>query len=109
MAKDYPLRIEAGATFTRQFRLTNKIDASLFDFTDYTAKVQIRHYPSTSLVLEVIPTIDIPTAVITLTFIATQTSTLVEDNYYWGMELYGPSQTIRLVEGKVAVTPEVVY
>lgn len=109
MAKDYPLRIEAGATFTRQFRVTNKTDGSIFDFTDFTAKAQIRQYPSSTLALEVIPTIDVATATITLTFSATQTSSLTHDQYFWGMELYGPDETIRLVEGEVSVSPEVVY
>ena len=110
MAKNYPLRIEAGATFKRSFRLTNKADGSLYDFTGCTAKMQIRQYPSSALILEVIPTISASTATISFTISATQTSTLTKNDYYWGMEVYGtPDGTIRLVGGEVAVTPEVVY
>ena len=111
MAKNYPLRIEAGATYTRQFRLTNKDDGSLYDFTGYTAKTQIREYPSTALALEVTTSIDVPTAVITITITAVQSATLVHEKYFWGMEISaaGGEPTIRLVEGEVAVTPQVVY
>ena len=111
MAKNYPLRIEAGATYTRQFRLTNKADGSLYNFTGYTAKTQIREYPSTTLKLEVTTTIDIPTAIITIIITAVQTATLTNEKYYWGTEIAaaGGEPTIRLVEGEVAVTPQVVY
>jgi hypothetical protein len=111
MAKNYPLRIEAGATYTRQFRLTNKDDGSLYDFTGYTAKTQIREYPSTALALEVTTTIDVPTAVITITITAVQSATLTDQKYFWGMEVSaaGGEPTIRLVEGEVSVTPQVVY
>jgi hypothetical protein len=111
MAKNYPLRIEAGATYSRQFRLTNKDDGSLYDFTGYTAKAQIREYPSSTLALEVDVEIDVPTAVITVNITAAETGTLTDQKYYWGMEISaaGGEPTIRLVEGEVSVTPQVVY
>jgi hypothetical protein len=111
MAQNYPLRIEAGATYTRQFRLTNKDDGSLYDFTGYTGKSQIREYPSSSLALEVTTSIDVPTAVITITITAAQSATLTDQKYYWGMEVAaaGGNPTVRLVEGEVSVTPQVVY
>ena len=111
MAKNYPLRIEAGATYTRQFRLTNKADGSLYNFTGYTAKTQIRKYPSSALALEVTTSIDVPTAIITITITAAQTATLTDEKYFWGMEIAaaGGEPTIRLVEGEVSVTPQVVY
>lgn len=111
MANDYPLRIEAGATFTRQFRLTNKVDGSLFDFTGYVAKAQIRRYPSSELVLELNPTINQQTSVISFTITPTNTSLLKNGPFVWGLEVSNStiSDTKRLVEGQVYVTPEVVY
>jgi hypothetical protein len=110
MAKDYPLRIDAGATFTRQFRLTNVADGSLFDFTGYVAKAQIRQHPSSTLALELNPTIDIATAIISFTITPTNTSSLSAGPYVWGLEISNATtvDTKRLVEGAVYVTPEVV-
>ena len=110
MAKDYPLRIDAGATFTRQFRLTNKVDGSIFDFTGYTAKAQIREHVSTALALELNPTIELSTGIISFTISATNTSTLNAGPYIWGLEVTNATipDTKRLVEGAVYVTPEVV-
>lgn len=109
MALNYPLRIEAGATYSRTFKLKNSSDGTLFDLTGYTPKAQIRQHPSTALVLELDVTTDIPNATVTVRIEAADTSTLTESNYYWGCELASLNDTIRLVEGEVAVSPEVVY
>lgn len=111
MANDYPLRIEAGATFTRQFRLTNKVDGTLFNFTGYVAKAQIRKYPSSQLILELNPTIDQGTSVISFTITPGNTALLNNGSFFWGLEVSNSqtSDTKRLVEGQVYVTAEVVY
>lgn len=103
------LYVEAGATFNRSLVYTND-DGSLYDLTDFTGELQVRETVSSSTAaLTVEPTIDVETATISWEFTATQTSTLTETNYVYAMELYGPDDlVIRLIEGVVTVSPEVV-
>jgi hypothetical protein len=108
MAANYGLEIEAGATFSLEFEYKNE-DGTLFDFTGWTAKAQIRQTPSSSSFLEVTTAINAATSVITISLTATQTSTLTFPAYVWAMELSKNDGTvIRLVEGAVRVSPEVV-
>jgi hypothetical protein len=108
MAANYGLEIEAGATFSLEFEYKNE-DGTLFDFTGWTAKAQIRQTPSSSSFLEVTTAINAATSVITISLTATQTSTLTFPDYVWAMELSKADGTvIRLVEGAVRVSPEVV-
>ena len=111
MAMDYPLRIEAGATYERAFRLTDKTSQTLFDLTGYTVKAQVRQHPSSALALELDVTTDIPNSIINLVIPAEDTSSLIEGPYFWGLELTetATGNVKRLIEGKVYVTPEVVY
>jgi hypothetical protein len=108
MAANYGLEIEAGATFSLEFEYKNE-DGTLFDFTGWTSKAQIRQTPSSSSFLEVTTAINAATSVITISLTATQTSTLTFPAYVWAMELSKNDGTvIRLVEGAVRVSPEVV-
>lgn len=107
MAANYTLNIEAGATFKRQFEYTND-DGTVFNLTGYTALMHIRESADAALALAVVPTIDVPTGTISVTITAAQTSTLSLPKYVYALELTSASNVIRLVEGKVAVSPEVV-
>ena len=108
MAANYGLEIEAGATFSLEFEYKNE-DGTLFDFTGWTSKAQIRQTPSSSSFLEVTTAINAATSCITISLTATQTSTLTFPAYVWAMELSKNDGTvIRLVEGAVRVSPEVV-
>jgi hypothetical protein len=108
MAANYGLEIEAGATFSLEFEYKNE-DGTLFDFTGWTSKAQIRQTPSSSTALEITTAINAATSVITISLTATQTSTLTFPAYVWAMELSKMDGTvIRLVEGAVRVSPEVV-
>jgi hypothetical protein len=103
------LYVEAGATFERSLVYTND-DGSLFDLEDFTAQLQVRETVGSSTAkLTITPEIDVETATISWTFTATQTATLTAAQYVYAMELYGPdSLVIRLIEGAVVVSPEVV-
>jgi hypothetical protein len=109
MAANYSLEIEAGATFSLEFEYKNE-DGTLFDFTGWTSKAQIRQIPSSATALEITTAINTATSVITISLTANQTSTLTFPNYVWAMELTKTSDgtVIRLVEGAVRVSPEVV-
>lgn len=103
------LYIEAGATFERSLVYTND-DGTLFDLTGYSGELQIREsVTSEDATLTVEPSIDVETATISWTFTAAQTSTLALSSYVYALELYGPEDyVIRLIEGSVVVSPEVV-
>lgn len=103
------LYVEAGATFSRSLVYTND-DGSLFDLTGFTAELQVREtVASADATLTVTPTIDDETATVSWEFTATQTSALTDPTYVYAMELYGPDDlVIRLIEGVITVSPEVV-
>jgi carbohydrate-binding DOMON domain-containing protein len=109
MAANYGLEIEAGATFSLEFEYRND-NGTLFDFTGWTAKAQIRQTPSSASALEITTAINAGTSVITISLTAVQTATLTATNYVWAMELTqtSTSKVVRLVEGGVVVSPEVV-
>ena len=109
MAANYGLEIEAGATFSLEFEYKND-DGTLFDFTGWTAKAQIRQTPSAATAVEITTAINAEISVITISLTATQTSGLTFPNYVWAMELTetASARVTRLVEGAVRVSPEVV-
>lgn len=103
------LYVEAGATFTREITYTNE-DGTLFDLTDYTAELQVRTtVTSETVTITKTPSIDVPTAKISWAFTAAETATLTASKYVWALELTHTDGTvIRLVEGDITVSPEVV-
>ncbi|NBU93575.1 MAG: hypothetical protein EBS18_03325 [Actinobacteria bacterium] len=108
MSSTYPLRIEAGATYARTFKIKNRSDGSDFDLTGYTGLAQIREDHDKPLILEIVPTINPTEATIAIRIEAEDTSDLLLSNYVWGLELYNDTDTVRLLEGPVTVSPEVV-
>lgn len=107
MAEVYTLHIDAGSTFRVEFEYTNE-DETVFDLTGYTAKMQFRETPDAVLALEMDAVIDLEFGRLVFTASATETSTLVLPLYVYAVELYGPSETVRLVQGSVHVSAEVV-
>jgi hypothetical protein len=109
MAFTVNLYVEAGATFSRQITYTNP-DGSVFDLTGYTAALQVRLTPSSATaVLTKAPSINTTTGVISWTFTASETSTLLAPKYVYAIELTNTNGTvIRFVEGDITVSAEVV-
>lgn len=105
----HTLKIDAGATFTRQFEYLQE-DGTPFDLADFTALFQARIKPDTELVLESDPTIDFETGTVSLTLTAEETSTLDRPEYVYAIELIHATNepVIRLVGGTILVSPEVV-
>jgi hypothetical protein len=59
--------------------------------------------------LTVVPEIDPETATVSWEFSAEETASLTAPTYVYAMELYGPEDlVIRLIEGVVTVSPEIV-
>lgn len=109
MADNLTLYIEAGATFDAySFRYLQDDKVTPVNLTGWTAKLQIRETPDSALALEITPTINTTQALIEFTITAAQTATLTLSKYVWALELTNATTVIRLVEGKVVVSPEVV-
>lgn len=98
--------IDQGTTFSFTFNLTN-VDGSAKDLSSYTVAAQVRksYYTSTK--------VDFTTATvdaegeITISLTATQTSELKAGRYVYDIEIDDGTETIRVLEGIVTVTPEV--
>jgi hypothetical protein len=106
MAKIFDLNVEAGATFTISFRYKDN-NGTPFDLSDYTVQAQVRNSDTDALVFTPsIETVDVD-GLVTMVFTATQTSAFDNNPYVYGVELHG-DDVIRLVQGKVFVSPEVV-
>jgi hypothetical protein len=107
LAIQYNLHVDAGATYTRDIVYTND-DGSLFDLTGYSASMQIRPSVSSStLTLAITPTLNTTTATVSFSLTAVQTAALA-GSYVYAIELAKSPIVIRLMEGEVIVSPEVV-
>lgn len=103
----YHLHIQAGTTFALEFVYSNT-DGTVPSLTGYTAKFQVRPtYSSATLTLETTPTIDVPTATVSLNLTPVQTA-LLTNGFVYAIELSNQTNTFRLVEGQLVVSPEVV-
>jgi hypothetical protein len=110
MADVFTLYVEAGATYFREFVYTDPTTDEPFDLTGYTAEIQIREsVSSATATLTITPTITALEGTIAFELSATQTATLTKLKYVYALELYGDDDlVIRLAEGGVIVSPEVV-
>lgn len=109
MAENLTLYIEAGATFdSYSFRYLEDDKVTPVNLTGWTARLQIRETASGPLVLEVTPTINVAQGLIEFVISATQTASLALSKYVWALELSKAGVVVRLVEGKVVVSAEVV-
>lgn len=107
MAEVYTLHVDAGATWRVEFEYTNK-DETVFDLTGYGAIMQFRETPEAPLALEMEADIDVELGRLVFTASAADTSTLTLPLYVYAVELTGPSEVVRLVQGSVHVSAEVV-
>lgn len=101
--------IYAGGDFVRAYEYLDHNNDPV-DLTGYTAKAQFRRSPSAALTLEVTPTINTSTGVITMTIPAASTSKLVDDHYLCAIELNKASTgaTEVLTYSVVSIVKEIV-
>lgn len=99
--------VDAGGTLTRKF-VYETTGGTPIDLTGYTAKAQVRHSSGGALVIDAVPTIDIPTAEITMTWTAEQTQKLVDSNYVYGLEITNGTNVVVLTRGIIMVNQEIV-
>jgi hypothetical protein len=110
----FDLMVLAGSTFPSvagdcSFYPTDS-DGVAFDLTGWTAKLQIRENPSTSAIIDIIPTVNTSDNSVSFSLTPTQTSLLTKTDYVWALELTQTStgKVLTLARGQVEVTPEIV-
>lgn len=105
-AGTWDLEIEQGATFSQAFNCA--VDDPSFTWAGFTARAQIRSEASATgdLLLDLTDYLTIEGGVIHLDIPASITAGLTR-NGRWDMELVLGSGVVRLLQGKVTVSPEV--
>ena len=112
MAAKENITIDAGATFSSTFQYLQSDGVTpVAGLTGYTARFVIRSTSATGPVeLDVEPTFDDVTATVAVVLTAVQTGNLLFNKGVYAIELSAPGgePVVRLIEGNVTVTPEVV-
>ena len=106
MATQKNIVIDQGTTFSENVTAKDST-GSVKDLTGYTTTAQLRKsYYSSSSTDFTIAQVD-ATGVITISLTAAQTGNLKAGRYVYDVESASASETIRVVEGIVTVTPQV--
>jgi hypothetical protein len=105
-AGDLDLYIEQGSTFVQSY-ICNTDDPS-FTWAGWSARAQIRSSASASgeLYLDLTPYLTVDGAVVQLAIPATQTAALDKDGR-WDLEMVMGSTVVRILQGRMIVSPEV--
>ena len=108
-AANYPLVIEPGASFTLQMHYLQDDETTSALSAGWTARVQFRDAVGGNLLLDIVPAVNAPTGMILIQLTPSETEQCVGAKV-WGCELHSAngSQVVRLVQGKVKISPEVV-
>lgn len=107
MASKANLVIDQGSTFSTDLTLSDENGDPLI-LDGYSANSQIRRwYTSTNAAASFTTSVNVASAVITLTLTANQTSNLVSGRYVYDVEISSGAEVSRIVEGIVTVTPQV--
>tara|TARA_R110002153_G_scaffold231075_1_gene384333 strand:+ start:280 stop:606 length:327 start_codon:yes stop_codon:yes gene_type:complete len=106
MASAQNLVIDQGTTFSVTINVAAD-DGSALDLSDYTVSAQIRKsYHTNTYTAFTTAKVNL-TGEITLSLTATQTSALKYGRYVYDLEIASSSETVRVIEGIITVTPEV--
>ena len=110
----FDLYVTAGSTFPSvsgdcSFYPTDS-DGVAFALTGWTAKLQVKENPSTTALIDIVPTVNTSTNSVSFSFTPAQTATLTKTDYVWALELTqtSTSKVLTLARGQVEVTPEIV-
>ena len=106
MASINNIVIDQGTSFRLSVVLTND-DGSPKDLTSYEVNSQIRRsYYTNTFTAFTTSKVNL-TGEITISLSAAETSSLKAGRYVYDIEIEDPSETVRVIEGIVTVTPEV--
>ena len=98
--------IDQGTTFSLEMNLTND-DLSAKDLTEYTCTSQMRKsYDASTSTAFTVAKVD-ATGKITISLTAVQTAALKAGRYVYDINIESSTETLRVLEGIVTVTPEV--
>lgn len=108
-AVEYPLTVEQGSTFQKQFRW--KVDGQVMDLTGYTAKMQARKSFGGVLGFELSTENDRillggTTGTVALEMPPDETAELPTGNFVYDLELTNGGVVRKLIRGTVVVLPE---
>lgn len=112
MAIIQTLHVEAGATYDAvEFVYLEDDGITPVDLTGWTARLVVRDEDTNVKMIDMVPTIDVPTGKISFVFTAAQTALLTGENYIYAIELKHPDNepVVQIARGQVTVLPEVVY
>ncbi len=98
--------IDQGTTFSLDVNLTND-DTSAKDLTDYTVTSQLRKSYEATTATDFTTAKVNNTGKITISLTAVQTAALKAGRYVYDIEIASSSETLRVLEGLVTVTPNV--
>jgi hypothetical protein len=109
MTDSLDLNIDAGTTFDSITLRYLKADRTPVNLTGFTANFQIRKDvdAATALITKTF-TINLATAEIPIVLSDTETASLIGGRFVWGLELRSATRVIRLAQGNVLVSEEVV-
>lgn len=106
MATVQNIVIDQGTTFSFEVSLTND-DGTAKNLASYAVTAQMRKsYYTNTYTAFTTAKVDVE-GKITISLTATQTSALNAGRYVYDIEIDGNSETLRILEGIVTVTPEV--
>lgn len=98
--------IDQGTTFSLSVTLSND-DGTAKDLSDYTVSSQMRKsYYTNTYTAFTTDKVNL-TGEVTISLTATQTSALKAGRYVYDIEIASSSETVRVLEGIVTITPEV--
>ena len=98
--------IDQGTTFSLELNLTND-DASAKDLANYTVTSQMRKsYDAATFTSFTTAKVD-ATGKVTISLTAAETAALKSGRYVYDIEIASSSETLRVLEGIVTVTPNV--
>ena len=99
------LLVEQGSTFMQTYTVTEPAD---WTWDGWSARAQIRSAPADSgeLLLNLTPYLTVIGAAVRLAIPAAVTQTLTR-NGVWDLEMYQGTTVVRILQGKVTVSPEV--
>jgi hypothetical protein len=108
-ATEYPITIEQGSTFQKQFRW--KVDGVIMNLTGYTAKMQVRKAFGGALGFELSTQNDRillggATGTVALEMAPDETAALPAGNFVYDLELTDGGTVRKLIRGTVVVLPE---
>lgn len=107
MAQIQNIYIDQGTTFNMSLNVTDQ-NGDPKDLTEYTVAAQLRKSYYSSSAVDFTAEVSLPAnGEVTISLTADQTDALKAGRYVYDVEIAGPDETLRIIEGIVVVNPGV--